>query len=203
MSIYRHGGSGTDENPCVRLFLFFEKICLCPFRCLSCMQNYPQNVLCPFRCLYIDMPFLGKMRLWPKISRKIDALTGVSLPQLRLRFVGKICYANQKMRCYASQRIQRATHVRILNSFVAICEVKSQYKIPLLWRGSWVHMKIVTLQTMMSLSRKLATKLLEFCEAGLAKRQFVYGEILVIDFVMWVEKFWGRCAMYFDQKVGV
>ena len=34
VSIYRHRGSGTDENPCVRLFLFFEKICLCPFRCL-------------------------------------------------------------------------------------------------------------------------------------------------------------------------
>ena len=88
------------------------------------------NVLCPFRCLYIDIPFLGQMRFWPKISRKIDALTGVSLPQLRLRFVGKICYANQKMRCYASQRIQRATHVKILNSFAAICEVKSQYRIP-------------------------------------------------------------------------
>ena len=104
------------------------------------------NVLCPFRCLYIDIPFLGKMRFWPKISRKIDALTGVSLPQLRLRFVGKICYANQKMRCYASQRIQRVTHVRILNSFVAICEVKSPCLITLLWMGSRGYMMIDRVQ---------------------------------------------------------
>lgn len=29
-----------------------------PFRCLSCIQNYPPNVLHPFRCLYIDISFL-------------------------------------------------------------------------------------------------------------------------------------------------
>lgn len=53
------------------------------------------------------------MRFWPKISRKIDALTGVSLPQLRLRFVGGE-FATQitKTRRYAARKKLCATHTK-------------------------------------------------------------------------------------------
>ena len=78
------------------------------------------NVHCPFRCLYIDIPFLGQMRFWPKISRKIDALTGVSLPQLRLRFVGvNLLRKSQRL---AARKFLRATHVKILPGIVAVCD---------------------------------------------------------------------------------
>ena len=106
----------------------------------------PELELSAEASIYRKRGFWAKTWICPTFSRKIDALTGVSLPQLRLRFVGKICYANQKMRCYASQRIQRATHVRILNSFVAICEVKSPCLITLLRMGSRGYMMIDRIQ---------------------------------------------------------
>ena len=110
VSTYRHSFIFINFLPS---FSKYPKLPVLPLSVqvsINSNTEFCPNVLCPFRCLYIDIPFLGKMRFWPKISRKIDALTGVSLPQLRLRFVGKICYANQKMRCYASQRIVCYAH---------------------------------------------------------------------------------------------
>lgn len=72
-----------------------------------------QNLCRTRQSVYIVPQKWTKLFSWVIFSRKIDALTGVSLPQLRLRFVGINRYAIVMFAAYAARKICRATPIEM------------------------------------------------------------------------------------------
>ena len=77
------------------------------------MQNATKRLYCSKevdqKCktrqsVYIIPKKWTKLFSWVIFSRKIDALSGVHLPHLRLRFVGIARYASSKFAAYAARK---------------------------------------------------------------------------------------------------